>query len=306
MAMQLKGKFSGKNSLVKLFIWLGLMVVLTMLTLVTWAICVPRPDSTAALKGLQVVQTFSVFIIPALLAVVLWSNEPIRWLHMDRGFSWQLGVLVPLTIVVLSPGINLLSVLNQEVQLPSFLSHLEQVLREQEEATSALTERFARADNVPDLLLNLLIMACLPALGEEICFRGTCQGLFVHGTDGFENGRLHRQTHVAVWVTAIVFSAIHFQFYGFVPRMLLGTLLGYLLCWSGSLYLPMLAHCTNNAVAVCCFYCVEKGWVSEQTIDTIGSGDTLWLGLVSLAAGLVMLWWIRQIAVRQQSSAPLL
>ena len=87
--------------------------------------------------------------------------------------------------------------------------------------------------------------------------------------------------------------------------MLLGALLGYLLCWSGSLYLPMLAHCTNNAAAVCCYYLAEKGWVEDETIDTLGSGDTLWLGVVSLFLGLALVWLVRRIAVRPQSSGPL-
>ena len=217
----------------------------------------------------------------------------LEWLHLDRGFSWQLALLVPVVVLVLSPAINMLSVLNQRVELPAFMAGIEQALRNSEDQATQLTELFARVNTVPALLVNLLIMAVLPGLGEELCFRGACQGLFPKS-----------RPHVAIWCTAIIFSAIHFQFYGFIPRMLLGALLGYLLLWSGSLYLPMLAHATNNAIAVVCYYMVEKGWITDEAVDTLGSGDTLWVGLLSLALGLLGVFWIWRTAARPQSSTP--
>lgn len=291
--MTLKGSLSGKNMLVKLLFWFGIMALLTSVTLVLWALLVSDKQSVSALKLLQVLQTFSVFVLPALMATWLWAEKPLQWLHLDRGFSWQLAVLVPLTVLILSPAINMLSVMNQHIELPSFMADIEQSLREKEDQATWLTELFARVDTVPALLLNLLIMAVLPALGEELCFRGTCQGLFPQS-----------RPHVAIWCTAILFSAIHFQFYGFIPRMLLGALLGYLLYWSGSLYLPMLAHATNNAIAVVCFYMVEKGWVTDEAVDTLGSGDTLWVGLLSLVLGLIGVYRIWRTASRPQSSTP--
>lgn len=281
----MKGSLSDKSMVAKLAVWLGLILVLTVLTLLVWVTFV-HSNSVGALRALQAVQTFSVFIVPTLVAVWLWSDEPISWLHLDRGMSWQVAVLVPLTVVVLAPGINLLSAWNQGWELPSFLAGLEAHLKEQEETARALTEQLAQARNVPEWLLNLVIMALLPAVGEELCFRGTCQGL------------MSKRTHVAVWVTAIIFSGIHFQFYGFVPRMLLGAMLGYLLVWTGSLYVPILAHFTNNAIAVTCYFLAGKGMIDEEFCDSIGTGETAWLGWVSLAAGLALLWLIRKIAKR--------
>ena len=298
--MKLSGKLASKNTFVKLLTWFGLILLFTVPTLFIWnKVAGPYP-SVAAMKTLQAIQTFVLFIIPSLMAAWLWSDKPLSWLHMDKGMSWQTALLVPLMMVVFVPAINMLSAMNQQVVLPDWLEELEQMLKRQEEATDELTKMFARADTIPQLLLNLFIMAVLPAIGEEMCFRGTCQGLFDQGTAGPYNNRLRGRTHAAIWVTAFIFSAFHFQFYGFIPRMLLGAMLGYLLCMTGSLYVPMLAHFTNNTIAVGCYYLEEKGVINDDSIDTFGSGDTWWAGLLSLFLGCCLLWYV----VRRQPSTP--
>lgn len=298
--MALKGSLARKNILIHILVWMALILLFTVPTVVIWTAVTGGNQTVSALKTLQALQTFAVFILPTLIAVWLWSDRPLHWLHLDRGMSLQTAGLVFLMVLVYSPGINLLSVLNQGITLPAWLSGVEEWLKQMEDSAMALTEQLAHADTIPQLLLNLLIMAVLAAVGEELCFRGTCQGLFVDGTAGPINNRLRARTHVAIWVTAFVFSAIHFQFYGFVPRMLLGALLGYLLCYSGSLYVPMLAHFTNNAIAVVSYYVAGKGLVEEEVLETFGSGDTWWVGVLSLIAGSVLLW----LFVRRQSSAP--
>ena len=94
------------------------------------------------------------------------------------------------------------------------------------------------------------------------------------------------RSHIAIWVTAIIFSAIHMQFYGFVPRMLMGAMFGYMFVWSGSLWIPIVMHFTNNGLAVLTYYIeqsVGSNPLSDKNIaDTIGAGDTWWLGVLSL------------------------
>lgn len=296
-----KGIFSDKHVVFRVFLWLGLMLVMTVPTLLIWHHLAGNNPSVEALKVLQAVQTFVVFIFPLLITVWLTEDDPIRRLCLDKGVSWATAGLVVLTVLVFSPGINLLSNLNEQLRLPEWLSRLEAYLKAQEETAAALTDMMASADSVPALLVNLLVMAVLPAVGEELCFRGGCQGLFPEGHGApYLHSRLRPRTHVGIWITAILFSALHFQFYGFFPRMLLGALLGYLLCFTGSIYVPMLAHFTNNAVAVGCFYMEGKGIVAGETLETLGSGDTWWIGVLSLLTGAVLLW----LFVRRQSSAP--
>ena len=299
--MRLRGILSDKNIVIRLLVWWGIAVLLTFPTVVIWThVAGPNP-TLAQLKTLQVLQTFAFFILPVLAAAYLWSDRPLHWLHLDRGMEWQTALLVVAMMLVFSPGINLLSVWNQGINLPEWMNELEAWLQSRESEAMLLTQTFAQADTIPQLLVNLLLMAVMPAFAEEMCFRGTCQGLFVDGTARpYYKAHLRAHTHEAIWVTAIVFSAIHVQFYGFVPRMLLGALLGYLLCYSGSLYVPILAHFANNSVALICFYIEGKGMVEKGVLDSFGSGDTWWAGVLSLIIGGVLLWLV----VQRLSSVP--
>jgi len=147
------------------------------------------------------------------------------------------------------------------------------------------------------LIYNLLLMALLPALSEETLFRGTLQQMMYKGTSSIStsNNSPNTKQHVAVWVSAILFSAIHFQFYGFVPRMLLGVLFGYLLLWSGSLWLPILAHFTNNAMAVILYNIYYMQGKNVDEIDALGTGDTLWLGILSIILTALGVYLIRKL-----------
>ena len=299
--MRLRGTLSNKNIVIRLLVWWAIALLLTVPTVLIWTMAVGNHPTLTQLKTLQVLQTFAFFILPVMISVWLWSDKPLHWLHLDKGMEWQTALLVVVMMLAFSPGINLISEWNQGLNLPEWMNNLETWLQSRENEALLLTQSFAQADTIPQLLLNLLIMAVLPAFAEEMCFRGTCQGLFVGGTAGpYNKAHLRAHTHEAIWVTAIVFSAIHVQFYGFVPRMLLGALLGYLLCYSGSLYVPILAHFTNNVVALVCFYIEGKGLVEEGVLDSFGSGDTWWAGVLSLTVGGVLLWLV----VRRLSSAP--
>ena len=90
--------------------------------------------------------------------------------------------------------------------------------------------------------------------------------------------------HVAIWLTAVIFSAIHMQFYGFVPRMLMGALFGYVFVWTGSLWVPIVMHFVNNGMAVLVYYIFSSKGVAIDTnyADTLGAGTTWWLGVISL------------------------
>nr|WP_256471379.1 CPBP family intramembrane glutamic endopeptidase [Solitalea agri] len=116
-------------------------------------------------------------------------------------------------------------------------------------------------DNLNQLWLNLFMMAVLPAIGEELLFRGVAQRLFI---DTFKNA------NAGIWVAAIVFSALHFQFYGFLPRMLLGVLFGYLFYWSGNIWLAVFAHFVNNATVVVFSYLFQHK-IIEFNIDQTDS-----------------------------------
>ena len=138
-------------------------------------------------------------------------------------------------------------------------------------------------------MVNILIIAVIPALGEELLFRGVIQQLFLKW-----NGKVH----LSIWLTAFIFSAVHMQFLGFFPRLILGAVLGYMLVWSGSLWLPIIAHFTNNAFAVVVTYFIGVNKV-DPSIESMGSeGGSI--VLISGLGGLLLLYIMKEISFKKK------
>ena len=263
-----------ENIFSRIVVWIGLMIAFTMVVSVGWLLSDVDKTATSSLKWLQCIQTLSLFLLPALLCAWVWEEKhrPFRWLCMDKMISWRVVCLAAVVMVCAIPGINLLADLNNRIVLPECLSSLEQFFRQMEEEAALLTKRFMQADNVWVMMINMGLMAVLPALAEEMSFRGVLQQL------------LGGRTHVAIWLTAVIFSAIHMQFYGFIPRMLMGALFGYVFVWTGSLWVPIVMHFVNNGMAVLSYYILSSKGVAIDTnyADTLGAGTTWWLGVISL------------------------
>ncbi len=278
-----------QNRWIRLFFWLGLICVLTLIAVVGWALVCKDAQSTVALKWLQLLQTLATFLAPAILCAWLWDEhqQPFAWLKMNHAPAWQDVLLVLAIMLCALPAINLLADLNSRVVLPESLSGLEQWMKTREQEAADLTRRFLQADNIGTVMLNIGLMALLPALSEEISFRGTLQQLLSAKRSNSEtvcqrSGLSAKRSIVAIWVTAIVFSAIHIQFYGFIPRMLMGAMFGYIFVWSGNLWLPVIMHFTNNAIAVITYSILGESADNQNIADTIGAGDMWWLGVLSL------------------------
>ena len=287
----LRGKGNKMHPIWRMMLLVATMLLCLFVLLSVYAMQGMQQD-TASLKPLQAWQTVMLFIVPCLMCAYLWDEHPLHYLQLDKEVSWLPACSVVLLMLIALPGINLLSWCNQQLTLPSFLSGLEQWMQAQEENAAVLTERLVKADTVWVLLINVFVMAVLPALGEEICFRGVIQRLF----QPMDREKMSKTAvHLSVWVAAILFSAMHFQFYGFVPRMLLGALFGYLLVWYGSLWLPILAHFVNNAVVVLAYNYYYMRGISTDEIDAFGTGDTLWVGVLSLVVTAVGVWGLSRV-----------
>ena len=145
---------------------------------------------------------------------------------------------------------------NMNVEFPESIAAM---AREMEDKGKVLTEYFTDFHSIPYFLLSLLVIAVVPAIGEELLFRGVIQR------------QIHRITgnpHLAIWLAAIFFSAFHFQFFGFVPRMLLGALFGYLFVYSGNLIYPVLAHFVNNGFTLTMLFLHQRDLVSFDIENT--------------------------------------
>ena len=294
--MALLGKYEQSHVVVKFIQWLGCVLVCSMVAAGSMFLF-EQPLSVSALKWVQFFQSTAMFLLPPLCMAYLWSEQPLEWLKaypLSGGKGVRLGIGAVVLMLVALPAINLLSYWNQQMTLPAFLEPLEQWMKTSEESAKVLTEQFMQATTFGGLIINILLMALLPALGEELTFRGVLMNFFeVKG----------KRVHLAIWCTAILFSAIHLQFYGFVPRMLMGALFGYMLVWTGSLWVPILMHFTNNAAAVVLYFVsLRAGWDMEK-MDAIGTNDTLWLGVVSLVLTCVGIYALRRSTTMSRASS---
>lgn len=289
--MKIKGCMQNSHPIWQLLIWVLLMAVLTFTMMAAYMLYAPgsTTDTINNLRMLQAAQALCLFILPALLSATLWSHRPLERLALNKGFHLKTAALTILMIIIAQPGINLISWWNESWQLPEWLNMME-------EQTDDLTKQLAYSENLVMLLVNITVMAILPGLGEELCFRGVLLGFF---SDNSNASNTKKRTIIGVWVVAIIFSAIHMQFAGFLPRMVLGAVLGYLLVWSGSLWLPILAHSINNAFVVVMYYLGDHTTITAESIDEFGRGDTWWIGAISITLTLLLLWLTRNAAQKQ-------
>ena len=165
----------------------------------------------------------------------------------------MLTVLAVAFIVSISP----ITQWNMTFEFPESMKVFGDWARAKEDKLAELTKTLTQFGSVGEFLFGLLVIAVIPAIGEEFVFRGLIQNELWRGT---------RNVHIAIWTSAFLFSAIHLQFFGFVPRMLLGALFGYLYYWSGNLLVPMISHFLNNGLSLTLIYLQTVG-VIDPGID---------------------------------------
>ena len=314
--MALRGKYEQSHWVLKVIQWIGCILVCSMIAAGSMFLF-EQPLSVSALKWVQFFQSTAMFLLPPLCMAYLWSEQPLRWLRVYsspllEGKGIRLGFGVVVLMLVALPAINLLGDINKQMTFPAFLESLEQWMKTSEESAKVLTEQFMQATTFGGLIINLLLMALLPALGEELTFRGVLQRLFEGKS--LEDASLQNDSkaayslkaripHLAIWCSAILFSAIHLQFYGFVPRMLMGALFGYALVWTGTIWVPILMHFTNNAAAVILYFISLRMGLDIEKVDAIGTGDTLWLGVVSMVMTIVGIYAFRRSTTMSNASS---
>jgi uncharacterized protein len=195
------------------------------------------PGEVEAVKWLNSLSLVLAFLCSALLMRWLGGRAAVNG-FMLNDMGWLI-IIVPFLLISASAPIDLSSQLNNWL-IPEG-GMLEKWFKPMEDQAERLTDAMLLSQSTGQLITTLLAIGVVPAICEEFAFRGTLQPLLAKAT-----GRMH----ASVWITAAVFSAIHFQMYGFLPRLLLGALLGYLVIWTGSLWTSILAHLFNNCLAI--------------------------------------------------------
>jgi membrane protease YdiL (CAAX protease family) len=214
-------------------------------------------QNVGSFKWLQSWSSIGVFILPSILFVYLTEMKFV----ISKSFSRNQLAISVCAMLFCIPIINYLALWNEAIHLPQFLSGIEDWMRASEAKSAIIMEYFLRMDTYGDLFINLFVIALIPAVGEEFLFRGVIQ----RGLTKWKNN-----PHFGIWISAFLFSALHMQFLGFVPRFLIGGFFGYLFLWSGSIWLPVIAHFINNALAVVLIFTASRN-VGTNQLESLGA-----------------------------------
>ncbi len=290
---------------IALFVILVSLVIFSLLSIITamlfWntdfqtvlsAASSPTGELLAITKYMQIISSIGVFVVPAVILAKLYKGSVNQVLGI-KTIPKKTSFLFVFIIAFFSmPIINMLVEINSYFSLPESLAWLEEAILETEEQQKILTEALLITDSVNNLLVNVLMIAILPAIGEELLFRGILQPIFIRWT---------KSPHIGIFTTAALFSAIHFQLYGFLPRLYLGIIFGYYVYWSRSIWLPVLAHFINNLIAVIAYYTFSL--TINRGIEQVGTDASTitWL-LISLGLVGFLLKTIHQIETKPKTT----
>lgn len=236
-------------------------------------------ESLPFLRYFQTLQGLGLFVLSGFTAAYLFNSKPLNYIGVNKtsrtlSMSWLLA-----GIILSIPLVNYIGFVNESMQFPESLGAVEEWMRGKEEVAKHLTELFVSTDSYVILLLNIVMIAAIPAVGEELIFRGIMQRIFKDWSHNI---------HVAVWAAAFVFSAMHLQFYGFIPRLLLGALLGYIYAYSGNIWYAIWVHFINNGFAVFLYFLAAKGIVVDD-IDSLGTTN-IWMPVCTGILGGIMFY----------------
>lgn len=274
----------------------GLLAVVIVLMVYGWGmlshldlILSGGPKYINGFKLIQILSSIGTFILPPI--VLAWTEqEKVSRFYSFKQPKFTLVIIVLAIMIVSMPFMEWTVIWNQKMVLPDFLKGIEEWMKEKEAAAAKMTIQLITVRSNFDFIVNLIMIAVIPAVGEELMFRGGVQRSL---------NRAFGNPHLAIWLCAIIFSAIHFQFYGFVPRMLLGAGFGYLYYYSGSIWYAMLAHFINNAYAVCAaFYMQKHNMPLDKADEPLGFA---WYGyLISAIITIALFKFFKDSATRER------
>jgi uncharacterized protein len=213
--------------------------------------------NNSVVKDFRVYQLLSdvfLFIIPAIVIAFLVTKQKLQYLQVSSIGSFSLLIMGVITILASMPFIGFIGELNARIPLPDLLQKME-------DSGDAIEAALMAHHTVNDLIWNLIVIALAAAISEELFFRAGMQKIII---------AMSKNIHVGIWITAIIFSAIHLQFSGFFPRMLLGVFLGYLFVWSGSIWVNIFAHFVFNGIQIFVQY-LQDAKASNRVLDKMCS-----------------------------------
>lgn len=269
----------GKSILLYLFLVIfGLLIG----SLAALAISLMGHGSISSLKWGQAISSTFLFILPPIVLYLFTRQKPFQQIGFTKPNNIAIMFIGIIVMFAALPIISQLTEWNENMKLPATFSKLEEIIKMAEEQAEQMTNQMLNVKTLGGLIGNLIVIALIAAVGEELTFRGVIQQFLT---------KICKNAHIAIILSAAIFSAIHFQFYGFLPRMVLGVFLGYFFYMTKSLWTSILMHFANNALAIIAYYLYHKG-IIETDIDNIGA--TRWyitIMSVIMCAALIIYSW---------------
>lgn len=243
-----------------------------------------------AMKAMQIINMAGGLLLPAVIYFWLCSPDSNSKGNFHKPIYYLSVLLSGILIVFAQPLIGWANEINSYLILPEGLSAIENWMKNAETQGEMITEAFLSTTSTGGLMVNIFMIAILPAFAEEVLFRGALATLFKDWT---------KNVHLAVFLSSFIFAAIHMQFYGFLPRFLLGISLGYLYFWSGSLWLPIAAHFANNFLSVIVEFLFRKG-IIHTNAENFGMDNVAWVTAISIVGVTGILYYIYTLTLKTQ------
>jgi hypothetical protein len=279
----------------RIFIFLVILLVSSLIGVAISAVFIFSGDT--GMKIGQGISSIFMFVVPPIVYYFITRKE--HQMH-DLGLRklsppWWLILIGVILMFVSIPVTTSLTTWNESMNLGGAFAQLEEYMKALEETAQAATEKMLDVNTFGGMLFNLVIIALIPAVGEELTFRGVLQQSLTRKMN----------PHIAIILSSAIFSFIHFQFYGFLPRMFLGMLLGYMFYITNSLWTSMLMHFVNNGATVVVYYLCNIGVIEDA--EHFGETQNVWIIIASavITIGLIVWSWIKARPKATVEAAPL-
>jgi len=248
-----------------------------------------NPSLLTFLRGSLVVQFIALYIIPVFLFARFCDPKPTQYLGLTsaKPIYFILGITV---LLVALPFVDWTGMINHQL-IPETTS-IGKWMKASEEGLAKQIGFMLKRNTVQDLLINLVLVAVFAGVGEELLFRGVLQRLFI---------KLFKNPWAGILITSFIFSAIHLQFYGFIPRFILGILLGLIYWYSGSLWPAIIAHFAYDAFAVIMIWFNPA--LAEQDSVAVSLGNKTLLAAISLALVMIIVMLMKKRSTNNYEAA---
>jgi len=221
-------------------------------------------------KILQLFQSVFVFIIPSAFAAYLFFAAPLSGFHGDVRIRFNVLFISAIAILVSQYFIVWTGYVNSQMVLPESWEKISMWITQTEEEAIRITMKLTESNAGVGFVVNVIILALVPAIGEEWLFRGHLQRYF---------GDWTKSVHMAIFITSVLFATMHLQFMTFLPRFFLGMILGYLFYYGGNLWYSIIGHFANNFLALLLMRVNETETVVTNPME-MQQGFTFSVGVV--------------------------